>query len=765
MNKLRIFLLLSSGLFRNYPLNAMVVQKQMVSSEQAIQKPLVEQPLAFGRATTTHASTITAQKQAISSSTLGRTTTTQISSLGQHGATPDSSFGRTTMTQTTSLGQKQTITQTTKNDASFGRATTTSHQPIFTYKPSTPEKAAPPVQVTKPTELPLGGYNAPQAASLGQKQNTTNDSSFGRATITTHLPTFSWPSIAPKAPLVQKSTPEESPFIQVSKPTEPLFGATNPLPTPSLGQENKPQENKPQPPSPSRPSTTPTHIPDTTHSTEKPNSSDEQIKRLHQEIAELNERMARASSDQVQMQVKKLHQEIAELNEKLARSSSDRGNRQVRMLHQEIAELHQKIARASSENWQIRRHHQEIAELYERIARASSDYEIRQVRRLRQEIVELHEKIERASFNHNRAALATGSVLWNTDHNYTLNTTNTSETRYFNLGSYNPTMRLRAIGDRLVERLSMNANRRRALRQATSLRNVLRCFITERELAGDPDTEVDGFLEVARIVYAEDANGQSKLQTLYKLYEKDPTVLKDGEYWFETLFDAGEDIDKVDYDPEDPELSTRSWRRTIGERITQRLNINPQRKKAPKKGIFASALHYVLRAFISERDLVDRATEDKAVDGFREDVSPTEHRKEALAFAKLAQRARSNKDAVLVTLFKAYEKDPSVFADLMEWQDFVKADVSKIYYDSVSTITLAQRIESLDRDDLSNLFKLSRTTLSPTKPNKNAKSSKWSMGEKVAVGALAAGAGLLCYYMLNKDPKNIGSDKQHAARN
>ncbi len=758
MNKLRIFLILSSGLCRNYPLNAMVLQKQMVSSEQATQKLLVEQPLAFGRATITHASTITAQQQAISSSTLGRTTTTQISSLDQHGSTPDSSFGRATMTQTTSLGQKQTTIQATPNNSSFGRATTTSNQPIFTYKPSTPEKASLPVQVTKPTELPLGGYNAPQAASLGQKQNTTNNSSFGRTTITTHLPTFNWPSIAPKSPLAQKSTPEESPLIQVSKPTEPSLGATNPSPTPSLGQENKPQENKPQTPSLSRPSTTPTHIPDTTNSTEKPNSSDEQIKRLHQEIAELNERMARASSDQVHREVKKLHQEIAELNEKLARSSSDHGNRQVRMLHQEIAELHQKIARASSENWQVRRHHQEIAELYERIARASSDYENRQVRRLRQEIVELHEKIERDSFNRNRAALANASILWNTDHNYTLSTTNTSEARYYNLGSYNPTLRLRAIGDRLMERLSLNAHRRRALRQATSLRNVLHSFIAERELAGDSDTEVDGFLEVARIVYSEDASGQSKLQTLYKLYEKDPTVLKDGEYWFETFFDAGEDIDKVDFDPAHPG-------KTIGDRITERLNINPKRKKAPKKGVFASALDFVLRAFVSERDLVDRATGDKTVDGFAEDVSPTEHRKEALAFAKLAQRARSNKDSVLVTLFKAYEKDPSVFADLMEWQDFVKADVSKIYYDSLRTITLAQRIESLDRDDLSNLFKLSRTTLSPTKPGKNAKSSKWSMGEKVAVGALAAGAGLLCYYMLNKDPKNLGSDKQHAARN
>ncbi len=216
-------------------------------------------------------------------------------------------------------------------------------------------------------------------------------------------------------------------------------------------------------------------------------------------------------------------------------------------------------------------------------------------------------------------------------------------------------------------------------------------------------------IKVADILYVDRSNYQSVLQTLYKAYENDLTALEDLHYWFDLFLEGGEDIDAIDFDPARPG-------KTIGERVTERLSTN-------------------------------------------------EHRKEALAFAKLAQGVRSRKNSVLVTLFKAYEKDSKVFADLREWQEFVQADSSKIYYDSAKKITIAQRVAGLKRDDVTNIFKLSKSAPSDAnaKPKANAddaKKAKWSMSKKAGiVGALIAGAGLLYYYMNYKDPKNTISEK------
>ncbi len=151
-------------------------------------------------------------------------------------------------------------------------------------------------------------------------------------------------------------------------------------------------------------------------------------------------------------------------------------------------------------------------------------------------------------------------------------------------------------------------------------------------------------------------------------------------------------------------------------------------------------------------------------DRIAERLSTNEHRKEALVFAKIAQSARSNKHSVMVTLFKAYEKDSSVIADLKDWQDFVKADSSEIYYDSAKKITIAQRVEALNRDALTSIFKLSQAAPDAkaklSGKSDDGKKAKWSMGKKVGVvTALAAGAGLLYYYMNNKDSKNKLSDQ------
>ncbi len=267
-------------------------------------------------------------------------------------------------------------------------------------------------------------------------------------------------------------------------------------------------------------------------------------------------------------------------------------------------------------------------------------------------------------------------------------------------------------------------------------------------------------LEVACIVDLERSRHQSVIQTLYRAYEVDPTALEDLENWFDCFEEGGDDIDYVDYDSTKPG-------KTIGDRIAERLNIKAHSKNAHKKGRLASAFeslyHVVFDAFATKKELfvvdTDPATGELLYDG----LSAHEHRKEALAFAKLAQRGRSKKHSVTLTLFKAYEQDPTVFADLKEWQDFVKADSSKIYYDSDKKITLAQRIEALKRDDVSNLFKLSPATPSDItidkepikKDRKKNNDGKWSLGKKVgAVGALVAGAGLVYYFMNAKDSKN-----------
>ncbi len=269
-------------------------------------------------------------------------------------------------------------------------------------------------------------------------------------------------------------------------------------------------------------------------------------------------------------------------------------------------------------------------------------------------------------------------------------------------------------------------------------------------------------LEIAIIVDTQRSNRRSVMQTLYQAYESDPTTLEDLENWLNEFEEEADNIDTIDYDPAKPG-------KTIGDRLAERLNMNAQSKDTSVKetapSVFSS-LGNPFGAFFSKKKGAGAVGAPVSKDSQRfTELSANEHRKEALAFAKLAQRTRSNKHSVLVTLFKAYEKDTTVFADLKEWQDFVKADSSKIYYDSDKKVTLAQRIETLKRDDVSNLFKLSPATPNIDKKvykvdRKITHDGKWSMGKKAGVvGALIAGAGLVYYFMNAKDSKNTISQK------
>ncbi len=279
-------------------------------------------------------------------------------------------------------------------------------------------------------------------------------------------------------------------------------------------------------------------------------------------------------------------------------------------------------------------------------------------------------------------------------------------------------------------------------------------------------------LAVAMIVEEKRSKNDIVMQTLYRAYESDLEALEDLKKWVDG-FEGREDVDEVDYDPANPG-------KKIGECITELLNSPATRQKALAAAAVVqrdrSFNNEVVRALYKayERDNgvyddlkswltlfpvdIDKVYYDLLKDTIGDRItirlSIDVHRKEALAISKLLQGARSDQKTVLLTLFKAYEQDQKVFADLKEWQDFVKADAHKIYYDYAKNITLAQRIDALKRNDLSDLFKSTTTNA------RDGKKANWS--KAVGLGALAAGAGLLYYYMIYKDPKKSVSEKPQA---
>ncbi len=279
-------------------------------------------------------------------------------------------------------------------------------------------------------------------------------------------------------------------------------------------------------------------------------------------------------------------------------------------------------------------------------------------------------------------------------------------------------------------------------------------------------------LAVAMIVEEKRSKNDIVMQTLYRAYESDLEVLEDLKKWVDGL-EGREDVDEVDYDPANPG-------KKIGERITELLNSPTTRQKAlaaaavvqRDRSFEKEVVRVLYKAYEHDNGVYDdlkswlnqfpvdidkvyyRLLKDTIGDRITERLITDAHRKEALAVAKLFQGARRNQESIVLTLFKAYEQDQKVFADLKEWQDFVKVDAHKIYYDFDKKITLAQRIDALKRNDLSDLFKSTTTNAH------DGKKANWS--KAVGLGALAAGAGLLYYYMIYKDPKKNVSEKPQA---
>ncbi len=309
----------------------------------------------------------------------------------------------------------------------------------------------------------------------------------------------------------------------------------------------------------------------------------------------------------------------------------------------------------------------------------------------------------------------------------------------------------KTIGERLTERLSVDATRKEAL-------------------------------AVAKIVQNDRTNQDVVLQTLFKAYESDSAVLKDLESWIDTF---KEDVDKV-ADQADPN-------KTIGECITEKLRVKATRKDAlavarlvyehrSDENVVLQTLYtaYENDAAVFEelKDWVNECVEDvdktdydptnpgMTIGGrIAERISAAATRKDALAVAEIVQMDRSDKESVLRTLYTAYEKDQAVFDDLKEWQHKVKADVTTIRFDPALPETIAQRIQALGRDDLSNLFKITAIAQANPAPNAKpnaAKQSSWSMGKTLGVAALAAGAGFAYYYMINKNLKKNSADQPQA---
>ncbi len=270
-----------------------------------------------------------------------------------------------------------------------------------------------------------------------------------------------------------------------------------------------------------------------------------------------------------------------------------------------------------------------------------------------------------------------------------------------------------------------------------------------------------GALAVAKLVQVDRTNKDIVLQTLYIACENDKTALEDLEGWVKV---SKKDVDAVNYAPG----------KTIGERITERLNNKATRKEAlavamvvqldrSKDDIVFQTLYKAyesdptalqeLQSWFDEftGDDVDKIQYDPAKAGktigerIAARLSKDKTRKEALAVAKLVQAERSNKESVLRTLYTAYEKDQTVFADLKEWQEFVNADVTAIRFDPALPETIGQRIEALKRDDLSNLFKITATA-QPNAKTPDDKKAKSSIGKTLGLATLVAGAGVLCYY-------------------
>ncbi len=309
----------------------------------------------------------------------------------------------------------------------------------------------------------------------------------------------------------------------------------------------------------------------------------------------------------------------------------------------------------------------------------------------------------------------------------------------------------KTIGDRLTERLSVAATRKEAL-------------------------------AVARIVQHDRTNQHVVLQTLFKVYESDSAALDDLEGWLDTF---KEDVDKV--------ADQAGPNKTIGECITEKLRVKATRKDALDLARLVwdhrSNKNIVLQTLYTayENDTAVFKDLENWVNGFEEDVDTTDYdptnpgmtiggriaerlsaaatRKDALAVAEIVQMDRSDKESVLRTLYAAYEKDQSVFDDLKEWQRKVDADVTTIRFDPALPETIAQRIEALGRDDLSNLFKITATAQANPVPNAkpNApKQSSWSMGKTLGVAAVVAGAGFVYYYMINKNLKKNSADQPQA---
>jgi hypothetical protein len=339
---------------------------------------------------------------------------------------------------------------------------------------------------------------------------------------------------------------------------------------------------------------------------------------------------------------------------------------------------------------------------------------------------------------------------------------NVDKIDYDELDSLNPTKRLRTIGHRITELLTVGKNRGEVLK-------------------------------VAKLVHYTCTDEDVVFQVLFKAWEHDKNALDALKCW---LKDFVEDVDDINYDEPD-QTDPQKKIRTIGERIAE-LFTNTEHRKA------ALELAKLLQVDRSDKDMVFQtlfsAWENDAtvvedlqswIKDFEEDVddidccitgsgkrigerisellSSRTYRKGALAVAKMVQAGRRDKHMVLRALFAACENDRTdkeAFNLLKEWQEFVKADIAVIIVDPTNSETIRDRIANLSRNDLSAVFDHSATKASNSTNTGSAATKKGSSlsPAKIVGAAVLVVGGLLYYYRIKNDANKQRTDRDYAVQ-
>lgn len=154
----------------------------------------------------------------------------------------------------------------------------------------------------------------------------------------------------------------------------------------------------------------------------------------------------------------------------------------------------------------------------------------------------------------------------------------------------------------------------------------------------------------------------------------------------------------------------------------------------------------------------------KTVGEFITEQLGTGRRENALKIAELVQDDRSDKDAIVRTLFKSIERGGNT-DELKTWcAAFPTLDLGAITYDPVDPKNSDTIGSIIDTKYTALAKELGRTAShSPSKGNTKGKAAGWSSGQKLRGFALLVGAGIGYYYYMHKASKENAKDQNGVA--